>query len=114
MTKVMSKNRRRLESRFAAKTCRSLFVRGAINACHSGSAPHSAQRSRSMAIFLSAILWALVASSTFAQTDFDKANQEYAQGHFTEAISSYQALVRAGQWSANLFSISATLISGQA
>jgi len=52
---------------------------------------------------LSAILWALVASSAFAQTDFTKANQEYAQGHFAEAISGYETLVRAGQWSANLF-----------
>ena len=29
--------------------------------------------------------------------------EEYAQGHFTEAISGYEALVRSGQWSANLF-----------
>jgi tetratricopeptide (TPR) repeat protein len=45
------------------------------------------------------------AGSSFAQPDgdFTKANQEYAQGHFTEAISGYEALVRAGQWSANLF-----------
>jgi tetratricopeptide (TPR) repeat protein len=45
------------------------------------------------------------AASSFAQAegDFTKANQEYAQGHFTEAISGYEALVRAGQWSANLF-----------
>jgi tetratricopeptide (TPR) repeat protein len=44
-------------------------------------------------------------SSAFAQPDtqFAKATQEYAQGHFTEAISGYEALVRAGQWSANLF-----------
>jgi len=46
-----------------------------------------------------------IASSAIAQTnaDFTKANQEYAQGHFAEAISGYEALVRAGQWSANLF-----------
>jgi tetratricopeptide (TPR) repeat protein len=46
-----------------------------------------------------------IASSAIAQTnaDFTKANQEYAQGHFKEAISGYEALVRAGQWSANLF-----------
>src|SRR6266480_3118030 len=45
------------------------------------------------------------AASSPAQTDanFTKANQEYAQGHFTKAISGYEALVRAGQWSANLF-----------
>jgi tetratricopeptide (TPR) repeat protein len=48
---------------------------------------------------------ALCAGSSFAQpdADFAKANQEYAQGHFKEAISSYESLVRAGQWSANLF-----------
>jgi tetratricopeptide (TPR) repeat protein len=48
---------------------------------------------------------AVLAGSSFAQPDgdFTKANQEYAQGHFTEAISGYEALVRAGQWSANLF-----------
>jgi tetratricopeptide (TPR) repeat protein len=48
------------------------------------------------------VVWA---ASSFAQSeaDFTTANQEYAQGHFKEAISSYEALVRAGQWSANLF-----------
>ena len=48
---------------------------------------------------------ALFASAAFAQSDaeFAKANQDYAQGHFKEAISGYEALVRAGQWSANLF-----------
>jgi tetratricopeptide (TPR) repeat protein len=46
-----------------------------------------------------------IASSATAQTnaDFTKANQEYAQGHFKEAISGYETLVRGGQWSANLF-----------
>jgi tetratricopeptide (TPR) repeat protein len=41
----------------------------------------------------------------FGQSDseFAKANQEYAQGHFKEAIASYEALVHAGQWNANLF-----------
>ncbi len=45
------------------------------------------------------------AVSAFAQPDaeFAKANQEYAQGHFKDAISSYEAVVRAGQWNANLF-----------
>ena len=45
------------------------------------------------------------AASAIAQSDveFAKANQEYAQGHFTEAIASYEALVRLGQWNANLF-----------
>src|SRR4029453_18387248 len=34
---------------------------------------------------------------------FAKANQEYAQGNFKEAIASYEAVVRAGRWNANLF-----------
>jgi tetratricopeptide (TPR) repeat protein len=56
-----------------------------------------------LAIFFCLVL--TIASSAIAQTnaDFTKANQEYAQGHFAEAISGYEALVRAGQWSANLF-----------
>ena len=45
------------------------------------------------------------ASTAFADSDpeFAKANQEYAQGHFKEAVSGYEALVRTGQWNANLF-----------
>ena len=48
---------------------------------------------------------ALSASSVLAQSDadFPEANQEFAQGHFKEAISGYEALIRAGQWSANVF-----------
>ena len=48
---------------------------------------------------------ALATPSLLAQADaeFAKANQEFAQGHFTEAISGYEALIRAGQWSANVF-----------
>jgi tetratricopeptide (TPR) repeat protein len=51
------------------------------------------------------IACALVVSSAFAQSDaeFAKANEEYAQGHFKEAIAGYETLVRAGQWNANLF-----------
>src|SRR5258705_4483952 len=45
------------------------------------------------------------AVSAIAQPDaeFAKANQEYAQGNFKEAIVDYEALVREGQWNANLF-----------
>src|SRR6266487_1544189 len=52
-----------------------------------------------------AIVCAFLISSAFAQSDdaFANANQAFAQGHFKEAISSYQALIRDGQWSANLF-----------
>jgi len=44
-------------------------------------------------------------SSVLAQSDaqFAKANQEYAAGHFKEAIDDYETLVRSGEWSANLF-----------
>jgi tetratricopeptide (TPR) repeat protein len=42
-------------------------------------------------------------SSAQPDPDFTKANQEYAQGHFKEAISGYEALIRAGQLSATLF-----------
>ena len=45
------------------------------------------------------------ASSVIAQpnAEFAKANQEYVQGNFKEAIAGYEALVRADQWNANLF-----------
>ena len=51
------------------------------------------------------IVCVFFASSTFAQSDaqFAKANQEYAAGHFKEAVDNYEALVRSGEWSANLF-----------
>jgi len=51
------------------------------------------------------LFWAVSSAPSFAQpdTDFTKANQEFAEGHFKEAISSYEALIHAGQWSANLF-----------
>jgi tetratricopeptide (TPR) repeat protein len=35
--------------------------------------------------------------------EFTKATQEYSAGHFQEAINGYEALVRSGEWSANLF-----------
>src|SRR2546428_11616322 len=54
-----------------------------------------------IAIFCSAV--STVSSFAQAKGDFTKANQDYAQGHFKEAISGYETLVRAGQWSANLF-----------
>ncbi len=38
-----------------------------------------------------------------ADVEFAKANQDFAQGHFKKAISGYEALLRAGQWSANVF-----------
>src|SRR6266508_6649825 len=52
-----------------------------------------------------AIVCVFLVSSVFAQSDaeFAKANQDYAQGNFKEAISGFETLVRAGQWSANVF-----------
>src|ERR1700736_3777360 len=52
-----------------------------------------------------AIIALFAVSSAFAQSDaqFAQANQEYAQGQFKEAIADYEALVRSGECSANLF-----------
>jgi tetratricopeptide (TPR) repeat protein len=36
-------------------------------------------------------------------TAFAKANHDYSEGHFQEAVDGYQNLVSSGQWSANLF-----------
>ena len=54
---------------------------------------------------IAVLLSALSAESSSAQTnaDFVNANQEYAQGHFREAIAGYEALIQAGQWKASLF-----------
>jgi cyclophilin family peptidyl-prolyl cis-trans isomerase len=47
------------------------------------------------------------AAVSFARADqdpaFEQAHQEYSDGHFQEAIKSYESLVASGQWSANLF-----------
>src|ERR671925_1227579 len=60
---------------------------------------------KSFACLIAFLFSAVWVASSLAQTDADfaKANQEYAQGHFKEAISGYEALVRTGQWNANLF-----------
>ncbi|HET9419082.1 MAG TPA: hypothetical protein VFO30_07055, partial [Chthoniobacterales bacterium] len=52
-----------------------------------------------------AVICLLWVRPTFAQPDaeFSKATQEYSAGHFQEAINGYEALVRSGEWSANLF-----------
>src|SRR5712691_5328477 len=46
-----------------------------------------------------------VVSPAFAQSDaeFAKANENYAAGHFQEAVNGYETLIRSGEWSANLF-----------
>ncbi len=55
-------------------------------------------------LFVTTVFAASV-SSVFAQsdTDFAKANENYAADHFQEAVNGYEKLVRAGEWSANLF-----------
>jgi tetratricopeptide (TPR) repeat protein len=60
---------------------------------------------KSRAYLIALLLCAGSAASAIAQSnaEFAKANQEYAQSHFNEAIAGYEALVRAGQWNANLF-----------
>lgn len=35
--------------------------------------------------------------------EFAKANQNYSEGHFQEAIDGYQNLIQSGRWNANLF-----------
>ena len=60
---------------------------------------------KSRTYLIALLLCAGSAASAIAQpnAEFAKANQEYAQGNFKEAIAGYEALVRAGQWNANLF-----------
>ena len=60
---------------------------------------------KSRAYLIALLLCAGSAASAIAQSnaEFAKANQEYAEGHFKEAIAGYEALVRADQWKANLF-----------
>jgi tetratricopeptide (TPR) repeat protein len=60
-------------------------------------------RNRTLAIFF--CLTFGMGLSAFAQgdSDFAKANEAFAQRHFKEAISDYEALIHQGQWSANVF-----------
>ena len=57
------------------------------------------------ASLIALLFYALATPSVSAQGDaeFAKANQEFAQSHFKQAISDYEALIRDGQWSANVF-----------
>jgi len=103
MNTAMSKHRRKLGASAGGKACSRLSVRGAIHAWHSDSAPRFAQRSGYSVALFSAILCLFVSAPAFSQADFAKANQEYAQGNFKEAINNYEAVVRAGHWNANLF-----------
>ncbi len=60
-------------------------------------------RSSALAIFFCLAFGIVGSSLAQPDADFTKATQEYAQGHFKEAISGYEALVRAGQFSATVF-----------
>jgi tetratricopeptide (TPR) repeat protein len=55
--------------------------------------------------FSCAIVCILAAGSVLAQPadEFAKATQDYSAGRFPDAINGYEALVKSGQWSANLF-----------
>jgi tetratricopeptide (TPR) repeat protein len=55
--------------------------------------------------FLALLISMVLIASVHAEGDshFGKANQEFAAGHFKEAINEYENLVRAGDWSATLF-----------
>src|SRR5262245_4156302 len=103
MNTAMSKHRRKLGASAGSKACSRLSVRGAAYAWYSDSAPRFAQRSGYSPALCSAIFCLFVAASSFAQADFTKANEEFAHGHFKEAIAGYEALVRGGHWNANLF-----------
>ncbi|HEY2046147.1 MAG TPA: tetratricopeptide repeat protein, partial [Candidatus Udaeobacter sp.] len=67
--------------------------------------PRKRDRSRYIVDACCAMILLGVVSSAFGQSDaeFAKANQEFAQGRFKEAIAGYEALVHEGQWNANLF-----------
>jgi tetratricopeptide (TPR) repeat protein len=99
----MSKHRQRVGASAGGKACSRLSVRGASQVCDSGLVPRFAQRSGYRVALSSTILGLVMAASAFAQAHFAKANEEFAQGHFKEAIAGYEALVRAGHWNANLF-----------
>jgi tetratricopeptide (TPR) repeat protein len=59
-------------------------------------------KARNLVVDLACIVaLSLGAPSAFAQ--FEKANQEFANGQFAEATSDYEALVQKGEYSANLF-----------
>src|ERR1700757_2173564 len=67
---------------------------------------HRARRSRSThGAVVAATLAFFVATPVLAQSDaeFAKANQQFAQGHFKDAIAGYEGLVRTGQASGNVF-----------
>src|SRR5437868_15297641 len=49
------------------------------------------------------VIFAALCIATPARAQFEKANQEYAAGQFKEAVNDYEALVKNGEYSANVF-----------
>jgi tetratricopeptide (TPR) repeat protein len=105
MNIAVSKHHRRIGFNSERKDCSRLSVRGETHRHRSGPMPRFAQRSGYRIGLFSAILCLLFSVSALAQPDpqFAKANEEFAQGHFKEALVQYEALVRAGHWNPNLF-----------
>jgi len=62
-------------------------------------------RAKVSAFMAAGLLCLTIAPRTHAEADsvFAKANAEYAAGHFREAITDYESLVKAHQWSTSLF-----------
>src|SRR5204862_965529 len=60
-------------------------------------------KSRTYLIALFFCASSAVSAIAQSEAEFAKANEEYAQGRFKEAITGYEALVHGGQWNANLF-----------
>jgi len=105
MNIAVPKHHGRLGFTTEGKSRSRLYVRGATQAHPSRPVVRFAQRSGYRMGLFSAIIYLFVAGSAIAQpqAEFAQANQEFAQGHFKEAIASYDALVREGHWNANLF-----------
>ena len=60
---------------------------------------------KKIVIALSLVACALSPFPVFAQTEahFAKGTEEFAAGNFQETVDNYEAVVRSGKWSANLF-----------
>jgi len=76
-----------------------------LRCAESGGLQTRLRRKRKVVLTICAIASTFLITSAFAQADaeFGKANQEYTQGHFKEAIAAYEALIHHGKRNANLF-----------
>lgn len=51
-----------------------------------------------------AVCWIIAASARAEENpEFARANRDYSEGRYQEAVEGYQSLVQSGRWSANLF-----------